>query len=1426
MKQQYQYLSMAARFRALTSLKFFSAILLASLCVFGLSANAQTLEHYYYTAGGASITNDQVGGTAYNGTFYGYAATNTPGTNVLITDGNGGGLTNGVIPAEGMKLPGSTVANLTNAWTIIVWFQAAGNSYQSWLYGLSDGTTGNLMASLAVDGGSPYPPHIYFGQSGFTDFYGNGFNNGVGGSWTDDGALHQEVAVYDGSNFRFYVDSQTAASGALSCTNIYKCTNVVVAGGSPWASGDRSFNGPTYSFAIIRGAVSPLKISAVYAAGKDATPAALATAIAPPTANSVVWNGLSGSGNNWSDTANWVSGNAPWTTNTDVKFAGTTRLTPAMDNNYNLLSLTYSNNAGAFTINNGASYTLTLSGNVTNNSVNAQTFSVPVSLAAESSWFGGSTNFNLNNPLSGSGGLIFIGSGALKLPTTGSSTLGGQLGLEGGYVVVPGGSLSVTGNVTAGYAFAGAPTVGSSWLVISNGASVNVGNADNNSGYLQAGIGGGTNEVSGTVTVTNATLTARADSFIRNGGAGAGTFNIMNMGVFNVGYTNVKWLRVGANGDYNNRFEGYATLNIASGATVNANSDSAIQMGDGWDSGTNTININGNLHFYGGNMTGAGTNGYLNLATGYGSARNTVNLNSGGTLTVATVANWYQNGTRIFNFNGGTLVSAYNGVFDIGSDANAIATVSAPTIIDTAGYNLAVKTPLKGSATLTKNGAGTLTLSASNALTCPLAVNVGGLLIDEAAAGGSVTISNLTLASGTGLQVSVKPGAVVNAGAVTIGGPLTLRVFGNITGTFTLLTSTSHSGGTFPMTVLGPQGFAGTANWSGNNLVVTVTSPSATLVWDGTFDAGYWDLTDPDWMTNSVTGLYYTEPVAGLPGDSVRFDDSSLNPNPVIDTIVRPSSVVISNTLAVGDYDIDNNGGHISGSTGVTKQGDGTVYFTTAAADSAFYNDYSGNTVVSQGKMVIPGTGKDGAFPGGSGKGDLVVNGTFDLNGDGSSSYNNLTGTGNVTNGLGNNAIACRFFAYNTRNTEFDGRMSGQPHGVGSRLSLHRQGGVPGTTLALNLVGTNYLENLTLEVGTVNFKGGTVIFDTGAAYTHVSGSGNLEVSGGEVDIAAASGAGAYFGISTGGGTTNTVLVDGGTLAVTNNNGTSVGISGGYGILTITSGKFVNNVPGGYGLIVGDGGATAGVVNLNGGSLEADVIRSLSGTSQFNFNGGTLKSVGTIGGFAAFWENSPTLTANILSGGAKIDTTAASATIAQPLVGSGALTKLGTGTLTLSGTNTYTGNTTVSNGVLSLAQPIPVLANGSTVSVGPGVLNLADGTVTNQVTALKTNGVAVANGLYHAGVDLTSFLSGTGYIKVGPAGPTGPTTLTNVYNSATHVLSLSWAGGLGWRLQAQLTNNLAKGLSTNWVYLTDGTINSTNISVDTNRPTAFYRLTYP
>jgi hypothetical protein len=145
---------------------------------------------------------------------------------------------------------------------------------------------------------------------------------------------------------------------------------------------------------------------------------------------------------------------------------------------------------------------------------------------------------------------------------------------------------------------------------------------------------------------------------------------------------------------------------------------------------------------------------------------------------------------------------------------------------------------------------------------------------------------------------------------------------------------------------------------------------------------------------------------------------------------------------------------------------------------------------------------------------------------------------------------------------------------------------------------------------------------------------------------------------------------------------------------------------------------------------------------------------------------------------------------------------------------------VNNGTLAIQ--VASIATNSTVSITTnGVLNLGFAT-TNLITALVVDGTNVANGVYSS-ANLAPFIAGTGSLQIGNLGPSGPAFLTNSVSGNT--LSLSWPAGEGWRLESQ-TNPLNVGLDTNWVQAADSSVSSTNITIDPNLPTVFYRLVYP
>lgn len=133
---------------------------------------------------------------------------------------------------------------------------------------------------------------------------------------------------------------------------------------------------------------------------------------------------------------------------------------------------------------------------------------------------------------------------------------------------------------------------------------------------------------------------------------------------------------------------------------------------------------------------------------------------------------------------------------------------------------------------------------------------------------------------------------------------------------------------------------------------------------------------------------------------------------------------------------------------------------------------------------------------------------------------------------------------------------------------------------------------------------------------------------------------------------------------------------------------------------------------SGGELRGSQITPGSGTSTVNFNGGKF----TVLYGEEIFPSSDKLTVNLNGKGGTIDTNGSNASVADPLLGTGSLTKQGSGTLKLSGANTYTGDTIVEEGTLTVS--------GSLATTN---LKLAGGTVSG---VLSWNTVVVTNGVYH------------------------------------------------------------------------------------------------
>jgi autotransporter-associated beta strand protein len=174
-----------------------------------------------------------------------------------------------------------------------------------------------------------------------------------------------------------------------------------------------------------------------------------------------VWDG-GGGDDNWNTALNWSTDFAPSATN-DLQFAGSTRLTPS--NNYaaatSFGSLTFNAGAGGFKLSGNS---ITLTGNVTNNSSNKDTIGLNMAIAATHDFATTPGEITVSGIISGAGaltksgtgtlrlsgnntytGLTTINNGVLKLGTTGDGTNTPLGTTAAGTVVNSGGTLDLTG---------------------------------------------------------------------------------------------------------------------------------------------------------------------------------------------------------------------------------------------------------------------------------------------------------------------------------------------------------------------------------------------------------------------------------------------------------------------------------------------------------------------------------------------------------------------------------------------------------------------------------------------------------------------------------------------------------------------------------------------------------------------------------------------------------------------------------------------------------------------------------------------------------------------------------------------------------------------------------------------------------------------
>ena len=418
---------------------------------------------------------------------------------------------------------------------------------------------------------------------------------------------------------------------------------------------------------------------------------------------------------------------------------------------------------------------------------------------------GSGADLTFSGTLTGSGGLTFAGPGTMIFSGTNSSTAGttiraGTLQVGNGGA---GGSLG-TGAVISGGLLQFNRSDNFTWAtpVTDPGDSGTFIKLNTDTMTLTA-----TNDflapISGAAQVNGGTLQINSPGLLASGGDFWVAQNATTAACIINGGTLIasNWIVIGRD---NSAAVGTLTLNSGSIQKYTANGD--IIMGSLGGTGTMTVNggtvANSSAIWLGEDSTGRGT---LNLNGGLVQA------------TQVTRAQTTAGASAIVNFNGGTLQATTNQPIFLSIDQANVQAGNA--IIDDGGNAIVIGQPLLaggGAGGLVKNGAGTLTLTASNTYTGPTTVNFGTLKVSP----DPVLHLSFDNVSGTNVINNGTGGTAMN---------------GTLTGTASIV-----SGGRYGNALSIPAGAATNAYVLVNNPVVAMTGAASWTIgmWAKTTTAG------------------------------------------------------------------------------------------------------------------------------------------------------------------------------------------------------------------------------------------------------------------------------------------------------------------------------------------------------------------------------------------------------------------------------------------------------------------------------------------------------------------------------------------------------------------------------------------------------------
>ncbi|MBE0544606.1 MAG: autotransporter-associated beta strand repeat-containing protein [Verrucomicrobia bacterium] len=755
---------------------------------------------------------------------------------------------------------------------------------------------------------------------------------------------------------------------------------------------------------------------------------------------------------------------------------------------------------------------------------------------------------------------------------------------------------------------------------------------------------------------------------------------------------------------------------------------------------------------------------------------------AGGVWDIGLTANWIELSTSLpaYYAEGNAVTFDDTALGTTSVDLAGTVNPAKVTVNNSAlNYTLSGSGNISGTASLTKQGSGSLALNTVNDYTGVTRIEGGTLNVTNLANGGqpsaigsaSSAVDNLVLVGGTlsyaGPAVELDRGYSVQGAASTIETISDLRLSGPVTAG---VGSGTRKAGAGQLTYKGAgvKEFSGGAN-PGYNVL------AGTLILDGTGVGQTNHSQNEFWVGSTIdTGAHLILSNTVLNVDSWLAVGRGNGAVGNVSTATLYDSQLRSGSFSMGyDNNIAGNLGHstltLNGSSTLTNNGDMNLGESGGSTATILLNDNA--TLYSGGRVQL------GWHAGATGiltladASSMTINAWFPIGNEGGVGIVNLKDDSRLWVGSDLNVtdVSTGEGTLNLQNTaqaSFNNLFVGK--GEGSIGIMNQSGGT-----ALGRTSGNEIHIGFRGQGTYNLIAGSIVapnhwFIVGRWAT---GPGEFNVTGGAV-IHGTNDTGRLFRIG----------------------------EDGAGVLNLSGAGAVathcNEVTIGWNA-TGDG-----TLNLNGGSFQARRIIGGAGLSTFNFNGGVLRA----GPNANVNFMTSLTTANVLAGGAVIDTADQNIGIAQALLdggGNGGLTKQGLGALYLNGANTYLGTTLVNAGTLGgsgvISGPVTVSAAG-TLAPGTSIGTL---TINNSLTL---NGTTVMEISKDDDVLASDLAAVTGNLAFGG--------ILNVVLTGTNALAVNDSFNLfdwGTRSGEFTTVNLPEGYSWDITQLTvDGTISVTAV----------------